>query len=139
MDTPSASAARAPRPYDEFDVDRARRRILAAARPGFSGTLLSAAMAQLIKDDPVVASYDFVLDVTGSDTGATQADLDIVLAAYHSVPREVGPKYGCYVTNDPHFHMWVASMDALFGDRQCLTFGSVDRAVAFLDRKLERD
>ena len=112
--------------------------MLLTARPGFSGTLMSQAMAQLIKDQPVVASYDFVLDVTGSETGATQADLDIVLAAYHSVPREVGPKYGCYISNDPHFHMWVASMGELFGDRQCLTFGSVAQALAFLERKLEQ-
>lgn len=122
-------------PCDVFAIDRAKRRMLVTAKPGFAGTALSRATAQLIRDEPVVASYDFVLDITNSDTGASQADLDIVLAAYHSVPREVGHKFGCYVTKDPHFHIWTASMDELFGDRQCLTFGSFDDAVTFLDRK----
>ena len=122
-------------PRGVFTIDRAKRRMLITARPGFAGTTLSRATAQLIREEPVVASYDFVLDITNSDTGASQADLDIVLGAYHSVPREVGPKFGCYVTTDPHFHIWTASMDELFGDRQCLTFGAFDDAVTFLDRK----
>lgn len=127
------------RPYDEFEIDRQKRRLIMVARPGFAGTLLSQATARLIKDDPVVASYDFILDVRNSDTGATQADLDIVLAAYRSVPRNVAPKFGCYVTTDRFFHMWVASMDELFGDRRCLTFDTMERALAFLDQHASRE
>ena len=104
-----------------------------ASRPGFSGTAVSRAAASLIEAAPQTASYDFVLDVRASETGATMDDFQIVLDAYRMAVREPGLKYGCYVSEDPHYEVWARAMGELFGDRTCLVFLTPGAAHAFLD------
>lgn len=117
-----------------IELDHERRRVNIAATPGFSGARVSQAIVEMFEHEPDLASYDFVMDMRASVTGATQADIDIVLRSYHQQPREPGPKYGCFVTSDPHFHLWTAAMDDLFGDRRNLVFGTPEAANSFLDQ-----
>ena len=117
-----------------FSIDHQRRRAEFTAGPGFSGTVLSRAVAAMFDKDPRTASYDLIFDVRGSDTGATQADLQIVAEAYHRHKRSRGVKYGCFVTTDPNYPLWTAAMDHMFRDRQNRVFVTVENARAFLDR-----
>lgn len=118
-----------------IEIDHGARRVNMKATAGLSGTAISKATARMLETDPRTASYDFVMDVRDSPTGATQADLQIVLDAYHRQTREPGLKYGCYVSNDPNYRLWTASMDHLFGDRENLVFTTPEAAHAFLDEK----
>jgi metal-dependent hydrolase (beta-lactamase superfamily II) len=115
-------------------INHDRRRAEFTAEPGFSGTVLSRAVAAMFDADPRTASYDLIFDVRGSDTGATQADLDLVAAAYHRHERTPGVKYGCFVTTDPNYPLWTAAMDHQFSDRKNKVFVTVENARAFLDR-----
>ncbi|HEY8573960.1 hypothetical protein [Phenylobacterium sp.] len=117
-----------------FSIDHKRRVAEFTAGPGFSGTVLSRAVAAMFDKDPRTASYDIIMDVRESDTGATPADIQIVVDAYHRHKRAKGPKYGCFVTTDPNYPLWTQVMDQMFGDRQHKVFVTVEGARAFLDR-----
>jgi hypothetical protein len=117
-----------------FTIDHDRRRAEFIAEPGFSGTALSHAVADMFDEDPRTASYDMVFDVRRSNTGATQADLQIVAAAYHRHKRTRGVKYGCFVTIDPNYPLWTAAMDQMFKGRQNKVFVTIENARAFLDQ-----
>lgn len=119
----------------ELGVDHAKRRMTIKARPGFAGSRVSNAIASAIKADPSVASYDFVMDVRDSDTGATVEDFNIVHNAYKVTAREPGMKYGCFVSLDPNYGLWASAMGQLFGDRECPVFSSPEEAHDFLDRQ----
>jgi hypothetical protein len=116
-----------------FEIDHDRRRAHFRAEPGFSGTVLSQAIADMFDADPKTASYDFVIDVRESDTGAQPSDIQIVAAAYHRHKRAPGLKYGCFVSLDPNYPFWAAAMDDIFGDRKNRVFVTPERAIAFLD------
>jgi len=117
-----------------YQIDHERRRVAFTAEPGFSGTVLSQAIADMFDADPRTCSYDFIVDVRDSDTGAQQSDIQIVVQAYHRHIREPGVKYGCFVSLDPNYPLWTAAMDHLFGDRQNKVFVTPERAAAFLDQ-----
>lgn len=104
------------------------------AVPGFSGAAISREIARCIRNDPRLASYDFVMDVRESDTGSTIEDFKLVLESYNQVRRDPGLKYGCYVSSSPNFILWATAMADLFGDRACPVFTTPEDAHSFLDR-----
>jgi hypothetical protein len=116
-----------------YQVDHKRRRAEFTAEPGFSGTVLSKALAAMFDNDPRTCSYDLLFDLRGSDTGATQSDLELVAAAYHRHERAPGTKFTGFVSTDPNYPLWTASMDILFADRQSKVFVTLENARAFLD------
>lgn len=116
-----------------FHIDHDRRRAHFTAERGFSGTVLSQAIADMFDADPRTCSYDFIVDVRESETGAQPSDIQIVAAAYHRHVREPGLKYGCFVSTDPNYPFWAAAMDDIFGDRKNKVFVTPERAAAFLD------
>jgi hypothetical protein len=118
-----------------YEIDHERRRAEFRAEPGFSGTVLSKAIAAMFDKEPRTASYDLIIDVRGSDTGASQSDINLVAEAYHRQPREPGVKYGCFVTTDPNYPLWTAAMNHQFDDRENRVFVTVENARAFLDQK----
>ena len=117
-----------------YAIDHQRRRAVFTAERGFSGTVLSQAIADMFDADPRTASYDFIIDVRDSATGAQQSDIQIVAAAYHRHERTPGLKYGCFVSLDPNYPLWTSAMDHIFGDRQNKVFVTPERAAAFLDQ-----
>lgn len=117
-----------------FTIDHNLRRAEFIAAPGFSGAALCRAVAAMFDDDPRTASYDMVFDVRASDTGATQADLQVVAEAYNRHKRTRGVKYGCFVTTDPNYPLWTAAMDHMFKGRQNKVFVTIENARAFLDQ-----
>lgn len=117
-----------------YEIDHERRRATFVAEPGFSGTVLSQAIADMFDADPRTCSYDLIVDVRDSATGAQQSDIQIVAAAYHRHERTPDLKYGCFVSLDPNYPLWTAAMDHIFGDRQNKVFVTAERAAAFLDR-----
>lgn len=118
-----------------IEVDHAKRRIEVTARQGFSGSVLSQAIADMFDADPRTTSYDFIVDVRDSTTGATNADFQTVVQAYHRHKREPGLKYGCFVTHDPNYPLMAATLDSLLGDRTNKVFVTPERARAFLDKQ----
>lgn len=116
-----------------IEIDHAKRRMTMKAEPGFSGAALSRRVAECIRNDHRVASYDFVMDVRESDTGSTLDDFRIVLAVYHAVEREPGLKFGCYVSTNASYQFWAKAMADMFGDRSCPVFMTAEKAQAFLD------
>ena len=116
-----------------YQIDHDRRRAHFRAERGFSGTVLSRAIADMFDADPRTASYDLIVDVRQSDTGAQPSDIQIVAEAYHRHTRTPGVKYGCFVSLDPNYPFWAAAMDDLFGDRKNKVFVTPERAIAFLD------
>ena len=116
-----------------FEIDHQRRRAHFRAEPGFSGAVLSRAIADMFDSDPRTASYDLIVDVRESETGAQPSDIQIVAEAYHRQPRTPGIKYGCFVSLDPNYPFWTAAMDDIFGDRKNKVFVTPERAAAFLD------
>lgn len=118
-----------------FAIDHTKRRINMAASETLSGAGLSRATAAMLRDDPRLASYDFVLDVRASPTGSTLEDFQIVLDAYRVIPRTPDLKYGCFVSLDTGYPFWARSMAELFGDRECPVFPTPQAAHDFLDRK----
>jgi hypothetical protein len=117
-----------------IEVDHDKRRIEVVAGPGFSGGVLSRAIAEMFDGDPRTCNYDFVIDVRESVTGATHADFQIVVQAYHRHEREPGVKYGCFITLDPNYPLLTSTLDALLGDRSNKVFVTPERARAFLDK-----
>lgn len=116
-----------------YQIDHDRKRAVFTAQHGFSGTVLSQAIADMFDDDPRTCSYDFIIDVRASETGAQQSDIQLVAQAYHRHQREPGLKYGCFVSTDPNYPLWTAAMDDIFGDRKNRVFVTPERAAAFLD------
>ncbi|HEY8573392.1 hypothetical protein [Phenylobacterium sp.] len=121
-------------------IDHAKRRAEFTAGPGFSGLVLSRAIAGMFDEDPRTASYDLIFDLRGSDEGATQAGLELVAAAYHRHERTPGLKHSCFVSTDPNYPLWVAAIGQFFSDRQIRIFVTAENARAYLDCALaERD
>lgn len=118
-----------------IEIDHQKRLIEVTAGPGFSGAVLSRAVANLFDEDPRTASYDFIVDVRNTATGATPGDFQIVVEAYHRHKREPGAKYGCFVSVDPHYPLMTATLDSLLGDRTNKVFVTPERARAFLDKQ----
>jgi hypothetical protein len=116
-------------------IDDEARRIVIAARPGFSGRVMAEAVAKMFREQPQTASYDFVLDLRETETGATLDDYRIAAAAYAQAPRAAEPKYTCFVTVDPHYPLWAASMQHLFPDREHKVFVTRESAQKFLDEQ----
>ena len=114
-------------------IDHAQRRAEFTAGPGFSGIVLSRAVAAMFDKDPRTASYDMIFDLRDSDEGATQAGLQLVAEAYHRHERAPGLKHSCFVSTDPNYPLWAATIGQFFGDRQIKIFVTAENARAFLD------
>lgn len=116
-------------------IEDAARRVVIAARPGFSGRVMAEAIAKMFAEQPHTAAYDFVLDLRETETGATVEDYQIAAAAYARAPRDPQRKFTCFVTVDPHYPLWAASMQHLFPDREHRVFVTRESALKFLDEE----
>jgi hypothetical protein len=116
------------------NIDHAQRRAEFTAGAGFSGLVLSRAVAAMFDDDPRTASYDLIFDLRESDEGATQAGLQLVAEAYHRHERTPGVKRSCFVSTDPNYPLWAAAIAQFFGDREIKVFVTAENARAYLDR-----
>jgi hypothetical protein len=116
-----------------IEVDESRRRVTITAGPGFSGRAMAEGVARLFEQTPQAASYDIILDVRGTQTGATMDDYRIAAEAYARTPRSEGRKHTCYVTVDTNYPLMAAALTHLFPDREQKFFVTPESASRFLD------
>jgi hypothetical protein len=117
----------------QLEVDVPRRRAIMTMPPRASGGRITRALARLLSDDPALASWDWVIDLTANHEGATNADVDELLAAYLNCARTPGGKYTCVVLNDPYYFLWALALDQRFEDRTHKSFTTLTSATRFLD------
>jgi hypothetical protein len=114
-------------------VDEAARRVTVTAGPAFSGRVLARAVARMFEETPQTASFDIILDVRDTQTGATMDDFSIAAQSYGRAPRSAEPKYSCYVTLDTNYPLLAAALVHLFPDREQKFFLTPESAHRFLD------
>jgi hypothetical protein len=114
-------------------VDESARRVTVTAGPAFSGRVLAQAVARMFDETPQTASFDIVLDVRDTQTGATMEDFGIAAQAYGRAPRSAERKYSCYVTLDTNYPFLAAALTHLFPDREQKFFVTPESAHRFLD------
>jgi len=114
-------------------VDDLKRRVTVTAGPAFSGRVLAQAVARMFDETPQTASFDIVLDVRDTATGATMDDFKISADAYARAPRSAESKYSCYVTHDANYPLLAAALKHLFPDREQKFFVTAESAHRFLD------
>lgn len=127
---------RAPTPASsliQLEVDVPRRRAVMTMPPGASGGAIARALARLLSDDPALASFDWLLDLTANTEGATNADIADLLAAYLNCERTPGRKYTCIVLHDPYFALWGLALDERYEDRIHKSFTTLASATRFLN------
>jgi hypothetical protein len=87
---------------------------------------------ELMRREPVIATYDYVCDLTAFRGDAFAADVGEIASDYG--PHAAGePTYTCFATSDPHFHLWARAMDEMFRGRKHLVFPSVRDCSTFLE------
>jgi hypothetical protein len=116
-----------------LQIDPSARRVVVTAGPLFSGRRLAEGVKRMIEMAPETASFDFVLDLRQTETGATQEDYGLVAQAYAAAPRTSDRKYTCFVTTDPNYPLWGQALQHLFPDRDHKFFATPESAAAFLD------
>jgi hypothetical protein len=115
-------------------VDEAARRVTVTAGPAFSGRVLARAVARMFEETPQTASFDIILDVRDTQTGATMEDFNIAAQSYRRTPRSADRKYSCYVTLDTNYPLLAAALTHLFPDREQKFFVTPESAHRFLDQ-----
>lgn len=117
----------------QLQVDVPRRRAIMTMPSNASGGRIARAMGRLLSEDAALASCDWVVDLTDNHEGATNADVDDLVAAYLDCPRTPGRKYTCVVFRDPYFALWAPALDLRFQDRTHRSFMTLAAAIGFLD------
>jgi len=115
-------------------VDEAASRVTVTAGPAFSGRVLAQAVARMFDERPQTASFDIILDVRETQTGATMEDFSIAAQSYGRAPRSAERKYSCYVTLDTNYPLLAAALAHLFPDREQKFFVTPESAHRFLDQ-----
>jgi len=115
------------------EFDDQRRRAIITLPAGLSGARSACAMAALLSDRPALASYDWIVDVTANDEGASNDDVESLASCYQHCVREPGLKFTCVITRDPYFSLWAPALDLRFKDRIHKPFLLLNSAVRLLD------
>jgi hypothetical protein len=115
----------------EFD-DQSRRAIFTVPA-GLSCARSAYAVAELLAGKPALGSYDWIVDVTANDEGASNEDVEGLAGCYRRCAREPGRKFTCVITRDPYFSFWAPALDLRFKDRIHKPFLLLNSAVRFLD------
>ncbi|WP_334164947.1 hypothetical protein [Phenylobacterium sp.] len=89
--------------------------------------------ADLVQREPVVATYDYICDLTEFCGDAFAADVGAIATAYAPHASRAAT-YTCFATPDPHFHLWARAMDELFRGRSHRVFPTPRNCLDFLEQ-----
>ena len=104
---------------------------------GLSGLQVAEALSELYRQQPEVTRLDMLFDLSEYEGEVEAAHIKLIAAAYLQSNRE--PQHPCrtaFVTDDPNFGLWAASMSFIFVGREHRAFFTFAEAEAFLDEPL---
>jgi hypothetical protein len=116
-----------------LEFDDQRRRAIIGVPAGLSCARSACAVAGLLSTTSALGSYDWIVDVTANDEGASNDDLEDLADFYQHCVREPGLKFTCVITRDPYFSLWAPALDLRFTDRVHKSFLQLSSAVRFLE------
>ena len=119
------------------DLEPCGQRLRVTLSGGVSGLQVAEALSQLYLDQPEVTRLDMLFDLTAYEGEVETPHIKLIAAAYLQSNRE--PQHPCrtaFVTVDPNFGLWAASMSFIFVGREHRAFFTFDEAQAFLDEPL---
>ncbi len=98
-----------------------------------TGQEVSEALVALYTDHPQVAGFDMLFDIREYSGDVEAEHVKPIAAAYAANdPDPAGGGRTAFVTFDPNFELWAASMDFLFPGRTHHVFSEIEEACAFL-------
>ena len=119
--------------------DAAPPRLHVALRGPVSGDQMVQTLSQLYLDQPEVTREDMLFDMREYQGSAEAVHIRQIAAAYLQSNRDpCRPCRTAFVTPDPNFRLWAASMSMLFAGREHRAFESWAEAEAFLDEPMRQ-